>query len=788
MNSSEIVSQALEHLSALLLIWLTIYVVYWFLGIAKWPHFARRDQWLDRWGRIDPQGPGGFSLSSLALISLCSLFLELLLIRWIAAEIRIFSYFKSLVLTACFLGFGLGCYLTRKPVRLAFMLSPLLAMVFFIELPWDPIRRLVTQLSAFIGWFSDVHIWSRAYFRGNPIWGVAAAGVAMSVVIPLFGLIAITFIPMGQLVGGYLENSKKGVLAYSVNVFASIVGIWLYTGLCFLSTPPVVWFAALGVGLLIYFWKLVDARRSILLSFAVMIGLFFLGLFNTRWWGEESWKGARRSEYELEAKNAKTYWSPYQKLTVVPLKRGGEIIRYVLQTNDSWYQQILNLSDSAITKDPALLEGVPIKFHQYNLPYRFFQQKPDNVLIAGAGMGNDPSAALRNGAGHVDAVEIDPLIYRKGKELHFEHPYSSDRVTIHVDDARAFVMNTKDKYDLIVFSILDSHTTSSYYTNIRIDNYVYTLEAMQQVRKLLKPDGLFVMSYSSERPWFTQRLKDVVTLAFGKPPLMVQPDVSFFVIGPGDRVERTLASDPELRQFVDSHSNFKLEPAEPVTDDWPYLYQQNRGIPVIVWVLSLGLIVVVWAAFRNLKQSAEGVQWHFFFLGAAFMLLEVQVISKTALLFGTTWLVNSIVITTLLLFILLSNLVVARFSQVPKAVAYGGLFITLVLGYLIPTNALFYDSMLVRGAVAMALFCSPVFFAGLVFISSFRRIGFRAEAFGSNLLGALVGGLLDSLSFAIGINALLIIAFVLYFLSLLTIERVPGRAQAPAMAAAPSSA
>src|SRR5581483_1645637 len=144
---------------------------------------------------------------------------------------------------------------------------------------------------------------------------------------------------------------------------------------------------------------------------------------------------------------------------------------------------------------------VPLPYHQYNLPYRFYPH-PQSVLIAGAGMGNDAAAALRNGSGHVTAVEIDPLIYRNGKELHPEHPYRSDRVSVYVDDARAFIQKTRQKYDLIVYSILDSHTTSSHYTNIRLDNYVYTVESMRRTRELLKPNGIFVMSFSSERPWF----------------------------------------------------------------------------------------------------------------------------------------------------------------------------------------------------------------------------------------------------------------------------------------------
>lgn len=768
MTSGQIFAQAIAVVPALALTWVTIYVVYWILGIINWP---RPVQWrlLDRWSTVEIPALGGFRVGSLMLISLISLFLELLLIRWVTSEIRVFAYFQSLVLVACFLGFGLGCYLTRARIQLAYTMVPLLALTLLIELPWNPLRQLITSLSSFIGWFSDVHIFSRAYFSGNPLWGIASAAVAMSIIIPLFGLVAVSFIPIGQLVGWYLENAPlgQGIRAYSLNVVASVVGIWAFTTLSFLSTPPVVWFACLGVALLLYFWPLPKIRITLFLSLALIVALFALSSRATRWWGEQSWKGATPAEYELTPGPTQTFWSPYQKLTLIPLTLGNETVRYILNTNDSWYQQILDLSAPAVAKHPELYPSVPIEYHQYNLPYQFYNNPP-TVLIAGAGMGNDVAAALRNGAGHVTAVEIDPLIYAEGKQLHLEHPYDSPRVDVHIDDARSFVENAKDKYDLVVFSILDSQTTNSSYTNIRLDNYVYTLEAMEATRKLLKPDGLLVLSFSSERPWFAGHLRDVLARAFGKPPLMVQTNVTFFVVGPGNRVETALSANPRLKQFVDANSNIQTDDATLLTDDWPYLYMQYRGIPLVVWLLSLGLVGICWLTFNRLKGPSAGVQWHFFFLGAAFMLLEVQIISKLALLFGTTWLVNSIVITMLLLLILLSNVVVSIRPQLPGAIPYVGLFATVAFSYAIPTHALFFDSLFVRGLVASTLYCSPVFFAGLIFISSFRQIGFRADAFGSNLLGSLVGGLLQSLSFLIGIQALVVVAALLYLMSWVT--------------------
>jgi hypothetical protein len=145
--------------------------------------------------------------------------------------------------------------------------------------------------------------------------------------------------------------------------------------------------------------------------------------------------------------------------------------------------------------------------------------------------------------------------------------------------------------------------------------------------------------------------------------------------------------------------------------------------------------------------------------------------------------VNSIVISAILLFILLSNLVVSKWPNFPREIAYIGLLIALGVNFLIPTSALFTESLLVRGALATGLYCAPVFFAGLVFISSFGRMGYRPEAFGANLLGSLVGGLLESMSFWTGIDALVLIASALYLLSLATM----GRAEASRLATEPES-
>ena len=702
----------------------------------------RAAQW-----EFSAQDLGGFSHGKLALVSVLGLFLELLMIRWISSEVQIFAYFKNFVLIACFLGFGLGCYLVRRRINLLSLLVPLATLTVIVKLPWPALRQLIAELPSFIGATSEVNVWGVPYIPVGAT-SLYLLGMAMLVVVPIFALISFAFVPIGQLVGWYLENVPNGIFGYTINIVGSLVGIGLYTLLCFLFQPPAVWFLLAGVMLVWFVWPLARLRWASVIVLTFCVGLTGLGP------GGES----------------KVYWSPYQKLTVSPVRQDGELIGYQLATNGSWYQQIFNLSPSFVASHPKFFQQDPVEWNPYNLPYHFYQNPP-SVLVLGAGTGNDVAAALRNGAGHVSAVEIDPLILKLGKTLHFEKPYDSPRVKAVLDDARSYVETTNDRYDMVVFSLLDSHTTSSYYSNIRIDNYVYTLEALQATKRLLKPDGIMIVKFYVMTPWIAGRLNSLVQTVFGRAPLELQASAPmyttsgrFFIAGSQARIDRAL-TEPSLAAYVKTHQDFPVEKASLTTDDWPYFYQHEPGLPGSVIILSAVLILLCWLFMRQTGAVVSSLRWHFFFLGAGFLLLEAQIISKMALLFGTTWLVNSIVIAGLLLLIVVSNFLVQWKPKIPVIVGYAGIMCTIAAGYFIPLERLFFQSVWVKALAATAVLCLPVFFAGIVFIRSFALEGFRSEALGSNLLGALTGGMLESLSMWTGIRSLLIIAGLLYLAS-----------------------
>ncbi len=732
----ETITQSFSSLSFLFLISaLAVLVVYRVFHRLKTAPAAPR-QW-----ELRVEELGGFSYRQLVLISLLSLFVEMLMIRWVSSEIRIFAYFKNFVLVACFLGFGLGCYLCRRRVQLMAMLTPLLLLTIILKAPISPLRRTMAALPQMLGATVEVHVW------GVPALPTSWSGMllAMAFVVPLFAVIATTFIPFGQLVGWYLENAPNGVAAYSVNVLASLAGIAAFTLISFLHQPPWVWFLVAGLFSLLVFWRNAGARKALGITFLVCVCLLAIP----------------------DHRNATTYWSPYQKLSVRPVYANGQIEAYSLTTNDSLYQTIVNLSPEFVQSHPDVFLKHPVDQNSYNMPYRFYQSPP-SVLVLGSGMGNDVAAALRNGAGQVEAVEIDPLILQLGRKLHFEHPYQSPRVHVALDDARSYIENSHDQFDLIVFSLLDSHTTTSHFTNIRIDNYVYTREALQRAKQLLKPDGLFIVKFQVDTPWIAGRLYKLMQETFGQNPVQFQTDLGgydssgrFFVAGSRDRLAKATA-DPALAAYLATHGNMPMESATLTTDDWPYFYQHAPGLPIIVILVSIAVLIVFGWFLRQTSGEGGRIEPHFLLLGAGFMLLEAQIVSKMALLFGTTWVVNAVVVSGLLCLIVGANLVYGAIPRIPLPLAYAGLFLTLVVMFVVPMQKLFFASWMLRAIVATLALCSPVFFAGIIFVSSFAKAGFRGSALGSNLFGSLLGGLLESSSLWFGLKSLTILAALLY--------------------------
>jgi SAM-dependent methyltransferase len=411
-----------------------------------------------------------------------------------------------------------------------------------------------------------------------------------------------------------------------------------------------------------------------------------------------------------------------------------------------------------------------------------------DVLILGAGSGTDVAAALKHGVRHVDAVEIDPVIIRLGKRWHPDRPYYDPRVTIINDDARHFLRTSTKKYDLVVFALIDSLTLQSSFSGVRLESYMFTEESFKEVRDHLNDNGLLVIyNYFRER-WLVDRLANTAAVAFHSSPYVhVHEERAFLgVLMAGPRLQQ-LKEPPvipaEVLAFGQSHTASPAhllardESIEPATDDWPFLYMRDRHIPshyigVILMILAFSL-VAVFGAMRLAggaaaqPRSSKAVAAEFFFLGAGFMLLETKAIIQFALLWGSTWVVASLAIASVLCMALIANVVVER-VQIRRPLLVGAALVALLaVNYALPIGRVAFASRSLESAFYGALMFSPILCAGLLFGSAIKDSTSVARDYGTNLLGAMAGGVAEYMSLVTGFRALLFVIAACYIVAVL---------------------
>lgn len=733
-----------------------------------------------------PRPAAGFSPSAhptlaLFLVSVLGLFLELMLIRWVSTEIRIFAYLQNTVLVVCILGLGMGCWDCRKPFALRDVLMPLGVLTALLAVPQT--RIALGRISSMFNGFSDLLIWENDVKRGWDAVTEPATGLALTLL--LMVLMWDTFVPVGRLLGRLLADHPRPVWAYSVNVAGSLAGIWVFVALSAVGLPPVAWFAAFAA-LAIPFAG--AGGRGKAADLGLLAGVVGLGVL-------AGW----------EPGALETRWSPYQKLTLSEVQPpevaealaadrtsflsgrqpqfNAGVGQYLVGVNNTGYQVMIDLDPARLaTADPKRFPPAMRGYSQYDLPARF-HPNPRKVLIVGAGTGNDAAGALRNGAGEVVAVEIDPTIIELGRRFHPEQPYSDPRVRVVNDDARSFFATCHEKFDVIAFGLLDSHTTTAM-TNARLDHYVYTRESIRHAASLLNDGGVVVLSFEAQKPYITDRMARVLGEEFGRPPLAFVMPVSgygwggaVFVAGDQATIDRQLAADPKLAGLVRKWQAENPVPtpgtARVTTDDWPYIYLERPMVPVLYYLLA-GLLVVLFA--RGVKKlGAPHIlrgwgrpQWHFFFLGAAFMLLEVQNVSKAAVVLGNTWDVNAVIISGILAMVLLANGLSAAVPRLPVGVAYAGLVGSCFGLYFLDLSTFAFLPYPTKALTVGLLTSLPMLFSGVVFVRSFAAADRKDLALGANLFGSLVGALLQTVTFVVGVKALLLIVAALYVAALLT--------------------
>lgn len=651
----------------------------------------------------------------LLLASSLMLFLELALIRWLGANVVHLSYFSNFVLLGSFLGIGAGFLISRKSWSSMPASLPLLTfLVAGVTLFPVSVQRSGSDIVFFTS-------------------GIKLAGPPAWLALPIVFLFAAAILAGPAELVGRCFSRLRPLTAYRFDLIGSLIGIIAFSVLSFLHAPSLAW-GVIACGLYII---LADPARRLLTYASAACLLAVL---------------------TVETLTPGVSWSPYYKLKTDDVGTPDDGIM-LIRANGVPHQVMA----------PAAWKAGQGE-HIYEAPYlRLSGNALDDVLIIGAGSGTDVAIALSRGAKRIDAVDIDPSIMEVGARYNIDKPYSDPRVTRHVNDGRAFLESTNRKYDLILFALPDSLTLVSGASQIRLESFLFTEEAMRSVRDHLKPGGGFAMYNYYREDWLINRLAGTAAKAFGHAPCIdtfaqTQAAIS---IGMSEKSQQCATVWPARA----------AGPIEPATDNSPFLYFRGDTFPPLYLVTLIGILLASLIVVRTLGGPLGQMRPYadLFFMGAAFLLLETKNVATFALLFGTTWFVNALVFGGVLVIVLGAVETTRRFKTPPLPVVYAGIAASLALAWVVRPEWLLPLPFAARLLAASLLAFLPIYLANIAFAKRFKDSSDSQSAFAINLLGALVGGCLEYAALLTGYNNLLLLTGLLYLAAFLLIPKSATR-------------
>jgi SAM-dependent methyltransferase len=671
------------------------------------------------------------SRSKLFSLGFLTLFLELVLIRYLAGNVWNLGYFPNLVLIAAFVGIGIG-FAFHHLVGDAASEPLFAASAMVVGLLVGVVTRLHPVVPGFVG--GQAQLGGELFFTATP---GAGAGLGNAALFALwFMMTAAAFALLSQRTAKLFRQFPP-LTAYTLDIAGSCSGVLAFMGASWLQLPAALWFLALAV---LYVCAAGGRARSwgrLLPAGALGAAALLAAHQDTRLLAAPETAG------ELIVR-----WSPYQKVEYSH-EPGGRPRIYV---NGVLHQYM------ASDRKGELKSDIP-----YTVPHKERRRAGlppyAEVLVLGAGSGNDVAAALRSGATHVDALEIDPVIADLGRRHHPAHPYQDARVSLIVDDGRAFMTRARGRYDLIVFALTDSIVKVSPMAQLRLENYLFTEEALRSAWRLLKADGDLVFYNFYRQPWLPAKIERMVHDVSGRYPRRLYEEQDFVILAAG--AHNSSPTPPALASGVDV-----------ATDDWPFPYLRQRGIPAVYLAAMciLGVAVSGIAALQQRSTAAlsqpsvrRSAKLAFLLMGASFLLLETKSVIQFSLLFGTTWLNNSLVFLAVLLLVLAANWVALGLPRRSLGAVFAALILSCGVGWAWPLSSLLaIGSPLLRFAAAAPLTFAPIFFANLMFSVAFGEQPAPEHVFGWNLMGATLGGISEYASLAIGYRALALLVAACY--------------------------
>ena len=427
----------------------------------------------------------------LALVSLCILVLELALTR--IFSVTMWYHFAFVAISVALFGIsasGLVVFLLQK-VFAAEKLSRHL-----------PLFSCLMSLSIII----TLVVILRVPFASS----LTPAGILKSGLI--YGVIALPFFLGGICITLLLwQHSERVSGLYFADLLGAALGC-LVTLLAFnvFTGPQVLLLAALlAAGASACFNLGCDSRRiAMATSFAFVLALLLLVTsgsgFLTKLWIVKNPGGTGQA---IEPETLFEKWNSFSRITVYPMEQ-DEVFGWGLSETFTGHHppQLYMRIDASAGTQLVGFDGDfdKIEFLKYDITSLVHWIKGDaKTLIIGPGGGRDVLAALAFGQKPVIGVEINPIIVDAVRDDFGDfvgHLYERPDVEIHMDEGRSYLSRSKDSYDIIQASLVDTWAATSSGAFVLTESNLYTVEAFEAYLDRLADDGMVTFSR-----WYYER-------------------------------------------------------------------------------------------------------------------------------------------------------------------------------------------------------------------------------------------------------------------------------------------
>jgi hypothetical protein len=520
---------------------------------------------------------------------------------------------------------------------------------------------------------------------------------------------------------------------------------------------------------------------------------------------------------EPQSSVIRTRWDPFARVDVV--KTGDDSFRYLF--TDAGAGSIMYRYDGDDSKVSFLRQDVAY------LPFAVEPQQTGRVLVLGAGAGRDVLMARLAGAQAITAVEINPTLvdltraYNSYNGSIFDLPNVKTVVT----DGRNYIERTDERYDLIYANIVYSQAATPG-TSALAESYIFTREALRTYWNHLTGSGRigFVAHHGieglrlivgaldmlrGEGMTVSDALRHVALVSLKSDDAQSRTSVVMILRQPwtvetanqfADQTRQANAAPlylplvqdqgfdamaaglESLDQYIEKTKDFNFTPS---TDDTPFFFQFNRGLPEgLADLLFVSLLIVFvyfsWLIFFFVRR--DGQHWkrvslapYFGILGVAFLLVEIPLTQRFNLLLGQPVLSLVAVVGGLVIGSGLGSLFSIRFSVVslPRRVPVFALVVAAAILLSLPIYSAVVRLVLpldlpLRFLIAAVVVLPLGFVMGVPFPSGLR-IADQADPqglaafWGANAVTSVLGAALAMIiAMNLGFAGSLVVAAILY--------------------------